>query len=81
MQVRDGSVLSQLPSCVSVQASGACMHWVKRDAQYCRAKREGTVTLEKVVKSTQLSYYSRACFAYLAPKGKQNWLTFQLFSQ
>jgi len=57
------------------------MHWVKRDAQYCRAKREGTVTLEKVVKSTQLSYYSRACFAYLAPKGKQNWLTFQLFSQ
>lgn len=35
-----------------------------------------TAMLEKVVKSTQLFYYSRVCFVYLVQRGKQNCLTF-----
>lgn len=35
-----GLSFSQLPRCVPVQASRACMLWVKRDMQHRRAKRE-----------------------------------------
>lgn len=58
-----------------VQASRRCMHRVKREACSTTGQKERemvTMRLEKVAKSTQLSFCSRVCLAYPSQKGKQN---------